>query len=131
MHLSKQIMSSMYWQSQNIHSPDIFKTQHTFITQGFNMKWFAKIVKSYNYFSRALYFASLTGFRIHPSLYKYSLTSRVTSSYALYKIYSEPCLWLQTQTYSSIFASYSKIFRHIVAYLEPCVALVYSERCCI
>ena len=31
--------------------------------------------------------------------------------------------------HSSIFTSYSDIFSHIVAYLEPCVALAYLEPC--
>ena len=40
---------------------------------------------------------------------------------------SEPCLLLKIQTYSGIFTSCSEIFSHIVAYLEPCVILAYSE----
>ena len=33
------------------------------------------------------------------------------------------------KTYSGIFTSYSDIFSHIVAYLETCVPLAYSEPC--
>ena len=38
-------------------------------------------------------------------------------------------LLLLIQTYSGIFTSYSDISSHIVAYLEPCVTLAYSEPC--
>ena len=71
----------------------------------------------------------MTGFWICLSLNKYSLTYRVTSCYVLYDTYSEPCLLSTIQTYSGIITSYSDIFSHIVAYLEPCVALEYSEPC--
>ena len=43
--------------------------------------------------------------------------------------YSKLCLLSEIQTYPVIFTSYSDIFRHIVAYLEPCVTLTYSEPC--
>ena len=47
----------------------------------------------------------------------------------LHHTYSEPCLLLKIQAYSGIFTSYSDIFSHIVAYLDPCVILAYSEPC--
>ena len=63
------------------------------------------------------------------SLDKYSLSCRVTLRYVSKQTYSEPCLFLQIQTYSGIFMSYSNIFSHIVAYSEPCITLAYSETC--
>ena len=54
------------------------------------------------------------------------LPCKVTPHYVLYETYLEPC---QIQTYSGIFTSYLDIFSLIVAYLEPCVTLAYSERC--
>ena len=62
----------------------------------------------------------LTGFWIRLSLNKYSLTCRVTFHYVSYGTYSETCLLSKIQTHSGIFRSYSNIFSHIVAYLEPC-----------
>ena len=53
----------------------------------------------------------------------------MTSHYVLHDTYSEPCLLLKIQAYSGIFTSYSDIFSHIVAYLDPCVILAYSEPC--
>ena len=50
-------------------------------------------------------------------------------NYVLYDTYSKPCLLSSIQTYSGIFTSYYDILNHIVAYLEPCVALAYSEPC--
>ena len=47
--------------------------------------------------------------------------------YVLHDTYSEPCLLLKIQTYSGIFTSCSDMFSHIVACLEPCVILAYSE----
>ena len=46
-------------------------------------KWrfFGKIVKNYNYFSKALHLRSLTRFWIRPTFNKCSLTCRMTSSY--------------------------------------------------
>ena len=49
--------------------------------QRFKMELFAKIVKSYNYFSKVLHLRSLTEFWIRLSLSKCSLTCRVTLSY--------------------------------------------------
>ena len=69
----------------------------------------------------------MTGFWIRLSLNKYSLTCRVTLCYILYYTYSEPYLLSKIQKYSGIFTSYLDIFSHIVAYLEPCVTLAYSE----
>ena len=89
------------------------------------MEIFAKIVKNYNYFSKALHLRSLTKFWIRRSLNKYSLTLR----YVLYDKYSQLCLLSNIQTYSDIITSYSNIISHIVAYLEPCVTLAYSDTC--
>ena len=61
------------------------------------------------------------------SEYVISLTFRVTLYYVQRGTYSEPCLLLKIQTYSSMFSSCSNIFSHIVAYLELCVILAYSE----
>ena len=63
------------------------------------------------------------------SEYVISLTFRVTLHYVECGTYSEPCLLLKFQTYSSIFTSCSNIFSHLVAYLELCVILAYSEPC--
>ena len=56
----------------------------------FKMECLAKIVKSYNYFTKVLYRRFLAVLWIGPSLNKYSLTWRVTSTYVLYETYSEP-----------------------------------------
>ena len=93
------------------------------------MEFLAKIVKNYNYFSKAVYLRSLTMFWIHLSLNKYSLTCRVTLHYVLCDKYSKPCLLSKIQTYSGIFTFYSDIFSHPVRYLEPCLTLGYSEPC--
>ena len=90
-------------------------------------EFFAKIVRNYNYYSKALYLRSLTGFWIRLFLNKYPLTCRVTWRYVYHDTYSEPWLLLQIQTCSNIFTSYANISSYIVAYLEPCVILVYSE----
>ena len=79
----------------NIQNSDMFKTRNIFRTsKKFKMESFAKIVKNYNYFSKALHLRSLNGFWICLSLNKYSLTSRETSWYVLYDICSEPGLSL-------------------------------------
>ena len=99
--------SSYLWHNDN---PGIFRTLIYFTldrysepSQWFRMARFAKVVKSYNYISKALYLRSLTEFWIWPSLKKYSLTWRVTLHYVLYETYSEPCLFLYIQIYSGIF----------------------------
>ena len=53
------------------------------------MEFFAKIVKNFNYFFKALYFRSLLG-----SPNQYSLTCEVTLRYILYDTYSDLCLLL-------------------------------------
>ena len=78
-----------------------------------------KIVKNYTYFSKALHLRFLTGFWIGLSLNNYSLTCRVTSGFVFV------CYIFRTL---SLIVN-SDIFRHIVAYLWPCVALTYSESC--
>ena len=93
------------------------------------METFAKIVKNYNYLSKAFRLRSWTGFWMSLSLNKYSLTCKVASRYVLHDTYSKPCLLLQIQRYSGIITPYSDIFSHLVAYLEPCVSLAYSEPC--
>ena len=55
--------------------------------QRFKMELFAKIVKSYNYFSKVLHLRSLTEFWIRLSLSKCSLICTVTLSYTLYDTY--------------------------------------------
>ena len=73
------------------------------------------------YFSKVLHLRSFTKFWIRNlSVSTHSLTFRVTSLYVLHDTYSGPCLLLKIQIYSYIFS-------HIVAYLEPCVILAYSE----
>ena len=58
----------------NIQNSDIFKTRHIFRkSQRFEMEFFAKIVKNYNYISKALHLRFLTVFWIRISLNKYSL----------------------------------------------------------
>ena len=42
--------------------------------------------------------------------------------------YGKPwCLLSKIQPYLDTFTSYSEIFSHIVAYLEPCITVAYSE----
>ena len=93
------------------------------------MEFLAKVVKNYNYFSKALHLRSLPGFWIRLSLNKYPLTCRATSRNVLYDTFSEPCLLLKIQTYSWIITSYSDTFSHIVAYLESCATFAYLEPC--
>ena len=57
-------------------------------------EFFAKIVRNYNYYSKALYLRSLTGFWIRLFLNKYPLTCRVTWRYVYHDTYSEPWLLL-------------------------------------
>ena len=90
------------------------------------MEFFAKIVKSYNYFFKAVRLRPLTQFWIWLSLNKYSLTCRVTSRYELYDTNQNP-LYYQKWTYSGIFTSSLDIFSHIVAYFESCVTFAYSK----
>ena len=87
-----------------------------------NPEFFAKIV---NYFSKALYYRSLTRFWIPLSLNKYSSTCRVTSRYVFYKKYSE--IWhIQKPIYH-------RKLRHIQTYSRPIqthsAILWYSDRC--
>ena len=72
--------------------------------------FFAKIVKNYNYFSEALYLRPLTGFRIHLTLNKYSLTCRVTplSMYCMTHIQGPVCY--------RKFRHIHVLFRHIQPY---------------
>ena len=93
----------------------------------FKMEFFAKIIKNYNYFSKGLHLRSLTVFWIHQSFNKDSKSDLAL----LYDKYSEPCLLSKIQTYSGLFTFYLRLFTfsHIVAYLEPCVTLAYSEPC--
>ena len=58
----------------NIQNSDIFKTRHIFRkSQRFEMEFFAKIVKNYNYISKAVHLRFLTVFWIGIPLNKYSL----------------------------------------------------------
>ena len=81
-------VNSEPWHTDN---PEIFRTLKYLKLdtcsepyQRFKMECFAKIIKSYDYFSKALYLRSLLRFRICRSLNKYSLTSRVTSHCVFY-----------------------------------------------
>ena len=114
---------------RNIQNSDIFKTRKIFTepSQRFKMEFFSKMVKNYNYFSKMLCLKSLTRFWICLSINRYSLTCRGISSYLFFDKYLEHCLLSKIQTYSGTFTSYSGIFSHFVAYLEPCVTLAYSE----
>ena len=96
-------------------------------SQMFKVAFFAKIIKNYNYFSKGLYLRSLTVFRIRLSFNKDSENDLAL----LYDKYSEPCLLSKIQTYLGLFTFYLRLFTfsHIVAYLEPCVTLAYSEPC--
>ena len=51
----------------------------------------------------------------------------MTSCYTLHDEYSDTCLLLYVETYSGIFTFSSDLCSHIVAYLEPCVTVTYSE----
>ena len=53
------------------------------------------------------------------------MTYIVALSYVLYEIFRT----LSIIVNSAILTSYSDIFSHIVAYVEPCVALAYAEPC--
>ena len=85
------------------------------------MECFAKIVKNYNYFSKALYLRSLTGWcLIRPSFNKYLLFYRKTSHYVLYETNAE--LWqIQNPVFCSKFShilTYSRPFHHIQLYCQ-------------
>ena len=84
-------------------------------SQRFQMECFEKIVKSYNYFSKAYYLRSWTGLWIRSSLNKYSLAWRMTSRYVLYLTYTEPYRTLSIVN-SDIFRRIHVLLRHI----EPC-----------
>ena len=64
-----------YSQNSDIIKPDTYSES----SQRFNMEFFAKIFKYYNYLPKALYRRPLTGIWIRLSLNKYSLTCRVIS----------------------------------------------------
>ena len=81
-------VNSEPWHTDN---PEIFRTLKYLKLdtcsepyQRFKMECFAKIIKSYDHFSKALYLRSLLRFRICRSPNKYSLTSRVTSHCVFY-----------------------------------------------
>ena len=107
----------------------IFRNLKYLKTNTYSLKkeLFTKVVKNYNYFSKALHLGSWTMFWISLPFNKDSLTCRVTSYYALFDTNSEHCVSSKIQTYLGIFTSYSDIFNHIVPYLEPCVTLAYSD----
>ena len=84
----------LYW---HIDNPGIIRIltylkpdRYSEPSQRFKMERFVKIIKSYNYFSKALYHRSLTGF-CTSSLNKYSLTCSVALRYVFYQTYSESC----------------------------------------
>ena len=82
------------------------------------MEFFAKIVKHYIYFSKALDLRSLIEFWIS--------NLSVSTHYLL----EWPRTIILHDTYSNIFRHIHALFRHIqpyCAYLEPCVILAYSE----
>ena len=111
------------FRTQTYLKPDI----HSEPSQILKMECFVKIVESCNYFFKSLYFRSLAGFWIRPSLNKYSFTRRVISRCVFYKAYSKLCLLSWIQTYSGILTPYLDIFSHVLAYLEPCVTLAYIQ----
>ena len=82
------------------------KTRRIFRT----LEFFANIVKNHNYFSKALHLRTWTGFWIHISLNKYSLTCRVISRYVFYEAYSE--LFVNPD----IFRDINALLRHIQPY---------------
>ena len=59
-------------------------------SQRFNMECFAKIVKNYNYISKAVCLRSLKGFWIYHLSVSTLSNCRVSFPYVLYEIYSEP-----------------------------------------
>ena len=94
-------------------------------SQRFKTEFFAKIVKNYNYFFKALHLRSLTEFLIHLSLNKYSLTRAI---YFMIHI-QNPVYYRKFRHIQTCSRPLKDIFSHIVAYLEPCVTLAYSEPC--
>ena len=92
--------------------------------------FFAKIVKNYNYFPKALHLRSSIGFWIGLSLNKYSLNSRVTSRYVLYDTFLlydtfYYCKFKHSQTYSHPIQTYSAT----LPYLEPYITIPHSKPC--
>ena len=79
-------------------------------SQKFTMDFFAKIVKNYIKFSKALHLRSLTRFWIQLFLNKYSLTCRLTLRYVRI---------LSIIVNSDIFMHIHILFRHIHAYSRP------------
>ena len=98
-------------------------------SQWFEMEFFAKIVKNYNHFSKALHLRSLTGFWIRLPLNKYSLTCDLALCIVWYIFRTLPII-LNTdiEAYCGIFCEHFQspaIFR-ILAYLKP---NIYLELC--
>ena len=122
-----------------IQNPGFLKS-----SQRFKIECFGKIVKSYNYFSKALCLRSLTGFWICPSLLDYSWTCRVTLRY-LKDILRTLSIIVNSDIFRHIhvlfkhFQPYCGIFRtrdifrtlsiHIPAFSERCVKLGYWKTC--
>ena len=135
-----------YWEPWHFSKP-----VHAEPSWRFNMECFAKIVESYNCFSKALCLRYLAGFWICPSLNKCSLTCRVTSGYETYS--EHKVFFRHIQPYCGIFRSLcnSYIFRtlhiqnprifkthdlvsrtlsrQILAYSEHCVTHLDCEPC--
>ena len=119
-----------YLQSWNIQDPGIFKVRPIFKTLS-KIEDAAKIVKSYNYFFKALYCRSLTGLWICPSLNRYSSTCRVTLCYVLYETFRTLRIIINSDILRHIYI----LFRHIQPYCDifrmlcNSSTLVYSELC--
>ena len=92
------------------------------------MEFYAKIVKSCNCFSKVFYLISSKWFWIHPSLNKYSLACTVNMHYVLYETYSDSC-HIQNPGIFRTLDIFRTLSRHILAYSEHCVTLVYWEPC--
>ena len=75
--------------------------------------------------SKVLYLRSLTWFWICPCCSKNVLTFRVALRYIFCETFRTQSLIVN----SDKFMSYSDIFSHVVAYVEPCITLAYSEPC--
>ena len=105
----------MFW-TLTYFKPNILEA-----TQRLKMECFAKVVHSFNYFTK-LYLRSFPGFWISPSLNTHSLVEWTRSMYCMSYIHNSDMF-----RNLSIIVN-SDILRHIT-YLEPYVPIAYSEPC--
>ena len=91
------------------------------------MECFAKIVKSYIYFPKAFYLCQDSEYA-HLSISTHSRVEWPSAMYCIGHIHN-PAIFrtLSIIVNSNIFTSYLDILSYIVAYLEFCVTLAYSE----